>query len=99
MEKFNALVIVVEKPWIRTRFGFNLPLTIYLFIYSADELLLTELIFNGVFNNLTSEQSAALVSCFVCDENTTQASATGEELRGVLRQLQVSAAVLFIVSD
>ncbi|KAF9793576.1 hypothetical protein SFRURICE_021593 [Spodoptera frugiperda] len=31
---------------------------------SADELLLTELIFNGVFNGLTSEQSAALVSCF-----------------------------------
>ncbi|CAK1540185.1 unnamed protein product [Leptosia nina] len=55
---------------------------------SADELLLTELIFNGVFNNLTPEQCAALVSCFVCDENSSQASATGEELRGVLRQLQ-----------
>ncbi|XP_047506504.1 exosome RNA helicase MTR4 [Pieris napi] len=55
---------------------------------SADELLLTELIFNGVFNSLTPEQCAALVSCFVCDENSTQASATGEELKGVLRQLQ-----------
>ncbi|KAF9421398.1 hypothetical protein HW555_002613 [Spodoptera exigua] len=66
---------------------------------SADELLLTELIFNGVFNTLTSEQSAALVSCFVCDENSSQASATGEELRGVLRQLQEYARRIAKVSQ
>ncbi|XP_038207970.1 exosome RNA helicase MTR4 [Zerene cesonia] len=65
---------------------------------SADELLLTELIFNGVFNNLTPEQSASLVSCFVCDENSTQASSTGEELRGVLRQLQEYARRIAKVS-
>ncbi|XP_068626298.1 exosome RNA helicase MTR4 [Battus philenor] len=65
---------------------------------SADELLLTELIFNGVFNGLSSEQSAALVSCFVCDENASQASATGEELRGVLRQLQEFARRIAKVS-
>ncbi|XP_049874701.1 exosome RNA helicase MTR4 [Pectinophora gossypiella] len=65
---------------------------------SADELLLTELIFNGVFNNLTSEQSASLVSCFVCDENSNQSSATGEELRGVLRQLQEFARRIAKVS-
>lgn len=65
---------------------------------SADELLLTELIFNGVFNALTSSQSAALVSCFVCDENSTQSSATGEELRGVLRQLQEYARRIAKVS-
>ncbi|XP_022821820.1 superkiller viralicidic activity 2-like 2 [Spodoptera litura] len=66
---------------------------------SADELLLTELIFNGVFNGLTSEQSAALVSCFVCDENSSQSSATGEELRGVLRQLQEYARRIAKVSQ
>nr|XP_021192448.2 exosome RNA helicase MTR4 [Helicoverpa armigera] len=66
---------------------------------SADELLLTELIFNGVFNGLTSEQSAALVSCFVCDENSSQASASGEELRGVLRQLQEYARRIAKVSQ
>ncbi|XP_050666669.1 exosome RNA helicase MTR4 [Leptidea sinapis] len=65
---------------------------------SADELLLTELIFNGVFNSLTAAQSASLVSCFVCDENSTQASATGEELRGVLRQLQEYARRIAKVS-
>ncbi|CAH0727479.1 unnamed protein product, partial [Brenthis ino] len=65
---------------------------------SADELLLTELIFNGVFNALSAEQSAALVSCFVCDENSSQASATGDELRGVLRQLQEYARRIAKVS-
>lgn len=37
-------------------------------ISTGDELLLTELIFNGVFNPLSSEQCAALLSCFVFDE-------------------------------
>lgn len=38
-------------------------------ISSGDELLLTEMIFNGVFNPLTPEQCAALLSCFVFSEN------------------------------
>jgi ATP-dependent RNA helicase DOB1 len=37
-------------------------------ISSGDELLLTELIFNGVFNTLLPEQCAALLSCFVFTE-------------------------------
>ena len=37
-------------------------------ISSADELLLTEMIFQGAFNDLTSEQCAALLSCFVVAE-------------------------------
>ncbi|KAL4716852.1 hypothetical protein ACJJTC_012663 [Scirpophaga incertulas] len=67
---------------------------------SADELLLTELIFNGVFNSLSPEQSAALLSCFVCDENASpsQGSSAGEELRGVLRQLQEYARRIAKVS-
>ena len=35
---------------------------------SADELVLTEMIFNGVFNDLTVEQCPALLSCFVFQE-------------------------------
>lgn len=38
-------------------------------ISSGDELLLTEMIFNGVFNSLTPDQCAALLSCFVFSEN------------------------------
>lgn len=37
-------------------------------ISTGDELLLTEMVFNGVFNDLTPEQCAALLSCFVFDE-------------------------------
>lgn len=37
-------------------------------ISTGDELLLTELIFNGVFNPLSPEQCAGLLSCFVFAE-------------------------------
>lgn len=37
-------------------------------ISTGDELLLTELIFNGVFNPLSPEQCAGLLSCFVFSE-------------------------------
>lgn len=40
-----------------------------LFASSGDELLLTEMIFNGLFNDLTVEQATALLSCFVFQEN------------------------------
>ena len=45
-------------------------------ISSGDELLLTEMIFNGVFNDLTPEQTAALLSCFVFDEKVSSLSST-----------------------
>jgi ATP-dependent RNA helicase DOB1 len=40
-------------------------------ISSGDELLLTELMFHGVFNDLSVEQSVALLSCFVFDEKVS----------------------------
>jgi ATP-dependent RNA helicase DOB1 len=40
-------------------------------ISTGDELLLTELVFNGVFNELSPEQCAALLSCFVFDEKAS----------------------------
>ena len=40
-------------------------------ISTGDELLLTELIFNGVFNPLSPEQCAALLSCFVFEEKAS----------------------------
>jgi ATP-dependent RNA helicase DOB1 len=59
-------------------------------LYSADELLMTEMIFNGMFNNLTVAQCVALISCFVCDEKSNEMPKMGEELSGPLRQMQVS---------
>lgn len=55
---------------------------------SADELLLTELIFNGVFGGLTPAQGCALLSVFVCDEKNNESTKLVEELSGPLRQLQ-----------
>lgn len=55
----------------------------------ADELLMTEMIFNGMFNTLTVEQSVSLLSCFVCDEKSSEIPKSTEELSGPLRQMQV----------
>jgi len=38
-------------------------------ISTGDELMLTELLFDGVFNDLSTEQCCALLSCFVNEEN------------------------------
>lgn len=54
---------------------------------SADELLLTEMIFDGVFNNLATEQCVALLSCFVCDEKSTEKPRACDELSGPLDQM------------
>ncbi|XP_046629808.1 exosome RNA helicase MTR4 [Neodiprion virginianus] len=54
----------------------------------ADELLMTEMIFNGLFNALSVPQMVALVSCFVCDEKSNEMPKSTEELSGPLRQMQ-----------
>ncbi|KAM0755249.1 antiviral helicase [Meredithblackwellia eburnea MCA 4105] len=60
-------------------------------ISSGDELLLTEMIFGGVFNELTPQQCAALLSCFVFDEKSEQTSKLKDELAGPLRVMQEAA--------
>ncbi|KZW01328.1 antiviral helicase [Exidia glandulosa HHB12029] len=60
-------------------------------ISTGDELLLTELVFNGVFNDLSPEHCAALLSCFVFDEKSDQQVKLREELAAPLRILQETA--------
>ncbi|KAJ3203982.1 Exosome RNA helicase MTR4 [Dinochytrium kinnereticum] len=48
----------------------------------GDELLLTEMMFNGVFGDLTVEQCVALLSCFCHQERTKEKS--GKELNDEL---------------
>ncbi|XP_042868983.1 exosome RNA helicase MTR4-like isoform X2 [Penaeus japonicus] len=55
---------------------------------SADELLITEMLFHGLFNDLSAAQTCALLSTFVCDEKSSQLPKLGEELSGPLRQMQ-----------
>lgn len=67
-------------------------------ISSGDELLLTELIFNGVFNPLSPEQCAALLSCFVFTEKSEQQTKLKEELAAPLRVMQEIARRIAKVS-
>ncbi len=67
-------------------------------ISTGDELLLTEMIFNGVFNDLTPEQCAALCSCFVFNEKSEQQVKLKEELATPLRVLQETARRIARVS-
>ena len=64
-------------------------------ISSGDELLTTELLFNGVFNDLNYEQACALMSCFVFEEKSSENPKLTEALAGPLRMLQVSIFTLF----
>ncbi|KAL1941621.1 hypothetical protein VTO73DRAFT_7060 [Trametes versicolor] len=67
-------------------------------ISTGDELLLTELIFNGVFNTLTPEQCAGLLSCFVFTEKSEQVTKLKEELAAPLRVMQEIARRIAKVS-
>ncbi len=46
------------------------------------------MIFNGVFNDLTPQQCAALLSCFVFEEKSEEGGKLKEELAGPLRMMQ-----------
>lgn len=60
-------------------------------IDTGDELLVTELMFNGTFNDLDPHQVAALASCFIpCDKSNEQIRLRGE-LSKPLQQLQDAA--------
>lgn len=67
-------------------------------ISSADELLLTELIFDGVFNHLTVEQCCALLSCFVFEEKAKEVPKLSEELAGPRRQMIKAAQKIAKIS-
>ncbi|XP_073092389.1 exosome RNA helicase MTR4 isoform X3 [Manis javanica] len=67
-------------------------------ISSADELLLTEMMFNGLFNDLSAEQAAALLSCLVFQENSSELPKLTEQLAGPLRQMQECAKRIAKVS-
>jgi len=68
-------------------------------ISTGDELLLTEMIFNNVFNELGPEQCAALLSCFVFDEKSAQEIRLKEDLAAPLRVMQETARRIAKVSQ
>ncbi|KAK2743605.1 ATP-dependent RNA helicase mtr4 [Onygenales sp. PD_40] len=69
-------------------------------ISSGDELMLSELLFNGFFNNLTPEQCAAVLSVFVFEENSKETPPISkEELAKPLRDIQAQARIIAKVSQ
>lgn len=67
-------------------------------ISTGDELLLTELIFNGTFNDLTPEQCAALLSCFVFQERAKEVPRLKPELAEPLKSMQDMATRIAKIS-
>lgn len=68
-------------------------------ISTGDELMLSELLFNGFFNSLTPEQCAAVLSCFVFEEKAKETPAlTREELLKPLKEIQAQARIIAKVS-
>ncbi|XP_024962558.1 DExH-box ATP-dependent RNA helicase DExH10 isoform X2 [Cynara cardunculus var. scolymus] len=60
-------------------------------IDTGDELLVTELMFNGTFNDLDHHQIAALASCFIPGDKSSEQIHLRSELAKPLQQLQDSA--------
>lgn len=60
-------------------------------IDTGDELLVTELMFNGTFNDLDHHQIAALASCFIPGDKSSEQIHLRSELSKPLQQLQDSA--------
>lgn len=63
-------------------------------ISSADELTLTELMFNGVLKDVNVEEMVALLSCFVWQEKLQDAQKPKEELDLLFSQLQATAKMV-----
>ena len=63
---------------------------LFLSIKSGDELVLTEMLFNGVFNDMTVAQCVAILSCFVINENVKEdVPKLAQELSGPYKIIQV----------
>lgn len=67
-------------------------------ISTGDELMLSELLFNRFFNDLTPEQCAAVMSCFVFEEKVNEQPALPEDLARLSREIQRQARIIAKVS-
>lgn len=67
-------------------------------ISTGDELLLSELLFDGFFNELAPELCAAVLSCFIFEEKA-ESPALKEELARPFREVQAKARMIAKVSQ
>ncbi|KAK5074002.1 ATP-dependent RNA helicase mtr4 [Lithohypha guttulata] len=67
-------------------------------ISTGDELMLSELLFNRFFNDMTPEQCAAVMSCFVFEERVNETPVLTEDMSKALREIQRQARTIAKVS-
>ena len=67
-------------------------------ISTGDELLLSELLFDRFFNELTPEMCASVLSCFIFEEKS-EAPALKEELARPFREVQAKARMIAKISQ
>jgi len=67
-------------------------------ISTGDELVLSELLFNRFFNELTPEQCAAVLSAFIFEEKSDEAPQMKEELAKPFREIQAQVRQVAKVS-
>ena len=67
-------------------------------ISTGDELLISELLFNGFFNDLSPELIAAVLSCFIFEEKA-ESPALKEELAKPFREIQAQARIVAKVAQ
>ncbi|KAG9654317.1 antiviral helicase, partial [Aureobasidium melanogenum] len=67
-------------------------------ISTGDELVLSELLFNRFFNELTPEQCAAALSCFIFEEKSNE-TPTLKELAKPFREIQAQARTVAKISQ
>jgi ATP-dependent RNA helicase DOB1 len=67
-------------------------------ISTGDELMLSELLFNRFFNDMSPEECAAVISCFVFEEKVNEAPVLPDELARPLREIQKQARTVAKVS-
>ncbi|CAI2163367.1 7658_t:CDS:10 [Funneliformis geosporum] len=68
-------------------------------INAGDELVITEMIMNGVFNDLTAEQIVTLLSCFVYDNGDKKQHTLKEELYVLYCKIREEARNIVAVSS
>lgn len=68
-------------------------------ISTGNELVLAELLFNRFFNELSPEQCAACLSCFIFEEKSKEQPALKPELAQPFRDIQAQARIVAKVSQ
>ena len=68
-------------------------------ISTGDELVLSELLFNRFFNELTPEQCAACLSCFIFEEKCKEPKPLSEDLAKPFREIQAQARIVAKISQ